>query len=853
MVLGGMAVAAATAAVWGFAVRGHASRLLPPKGPAAWVVYPSPFDTQIHPAAEVRAVFHRRFVMPRAPAAAMLEVRAFGRAAVSLNGARLPGSDAAAPDARQSGSWDVAGYLHPGDNAIAVEVANTLGPPALWLSLHGPDVALASDDTWDVSVEGATPRPVRRADNPVPVTDPALGGAPERTIDGLRACWPWVGLFAAVGAAVAAAGRRLGATRRRAAGPRAMGSIASLSPRGVFLGVVILWVLLFGNNLRTLVFPVGFDRRSHLNYIRYVQEHRAVPLANEGWEMHQPPLYYLTAAAVLSLAGLSPADHAAVAVLRLLGLALGLAQVALVFACLRLLFPDRPRAQVVGLVVAAFLPLHLYLYHYVTNETLTATLGTAAVYLCLRLLRDDAARPGRYALLGLVLGAGLLTKISALVPAGLALAVLAGRLMVRRERRPRAWFEGVALPAAVCVAVCGWYYARVWRHFGTPFVGSFDPASGFHWWQEPGYTTPRYLARFGRSLASPFFSGVHGFPDAIYSTLWGDGLWGGAGEKIARPPWNYGLMAAGYVLALMPTLAAILGAGLALAALVRRPRAEWFFLLGLALALGGALLYHYVRLPYYGHAKAFYGLAAVAVLCAQAGWAYDGLAGRWRILEIPLAAVLTAWALTSYGSFWVRGDSATARAWQGWMWAGRGNAVAAADCFRAALRADPRTVSARLGLAAILAGTGNGTGARQELERALEEEPSCAAAYLRLARLDVAEDQIALAVAHADRAAVLDPDDPEPLTVRAAALARRGDGAGEVRALRAAVDARPADGVTHHALAAALARQGEATSAQEEYRRAARLAPDRTDFRKDLARLPEPAAAGRTDPTNNGE
>ncbi len=128
VVLCGMAVAAATAAVWGFAVRGHASRLLPPKGPAAWVVSPSPFDTQIHPAAEVRAVFHRRFVVPRAPAAAMLEVRAFGRAVVSLNGARLPGSDAAAPDARQSGSWDVAGYLHPGDNAIAVEVASTLGP-----------------------------------------------------------------------------------------------------------------------------------------------------------------------------------------------------------------------------------------------------------------------------------------------------------------------------------------------------------------------------------------------------------------------------------------------------------------------------------------------------------------------------------------------------------------------------------------------------------------------------------------------------------------------------------------------------------------------------------------------------
>ena len=106
--------------------------------------------------------------------------------------------------------------------------------------------------------------------------------------------------------------------------------------------------------------------------------------------MYQPPLYYLIGAAILSACKLSINDPASVAVLRVLGAFFGIAQCVLVFLTLRLLLPVR--AALIGLLLAAFLPMHLYLAHYVTNEILAATLATLTIYLCLRVLKNETPR-----------------------------------------------------------------------------------------------------------------------------------------------------------------------------------------------------------------------------------------------------------------------------------------------------------------------------------------------------------------------------------------------------------------------------------------------------------------------------
>src|SRR4029077_10496755 len=116
------------------------------------------------------------------------------------------------------------------------------------------------------------------------------------------------------------------------------------------------------------------------------------------------------------------------------------------------------------------------------------------------------------------------------------------------------WLRTVGITLAVCLTFCGWHYIRIWHRFGRPFVGNWEAASGFSWWQDPGYRTAGDYVRFGQSLIAPLFSSFGGFADGMNSTLWGDALCGGMPDMISRPPWNYDLVVAGYLLALAPTL-----------------------------------------------------------------------------------------------------------------------------------------------------------------------------------------------------------------------------------------------------------------------------------------------------------
>ncbi len=298
--------------------------------------------------------------------------------------------------------------------------------------------------------------------------------------------------------------------------------------QGMALAVVAaLWLCLFWNNLLSLRSFLGFDSLAHVDYVDYIQKHGALPLADEGFEMYHPPLYYLVSAVVLKCCGLSVSDEAAVGVLQFLSLLLGTAQIVLIFASLRLVFPNRSGPQQTGLVLAAFTPVQLYMFQFVGNEPLFSVLGAGAIYLALRMLKDDKHRIRLPLALGFCLARALLTKITALLLIVVIAGTLAAQLVVQRRYAPRAWLRTLGAPLLVCLAVSGWHYARVWARFGTPLVNNVSKEFGFGHWDAPGYSNAEYFLRFGRSLQSPFFSVLYSFADGAYSTLWGDGVWGG--------------------------------------------------------------------------------------------------------------------------------------------------------------------------------------------------------------------------------------------------------------------------------------------------------------------------------------
>src|SRR5207249_380219 len=137
-----------------------------------------------------------------------------------------------------------------------------------------------------------------------------------------------------------------------------------------------------------------------------------------------------------------------------------------------------------GLALAALLPANMYLCHYLTNEILSTVLIAAGVYVCLRILASPQISLRQHVISGVVWGAALLAKTSAIVLLPVGLFALAWNLRAKGIKSASRWAIYLALTLVCCLAVCGWHYSRVAAHFGNPFIGNWDPQSGFNWWQQ---------------------------------------------------------------------------------------------------------------------------------------------------------------------------------------------------------------------------------------------------------------------------------------------------------------------------------------------------------------------------------
>ena len=618
------------ATLWWKCTRDPAFNFLPTDDRAEWIFFPSPLAGEIHPVAAIDTTFRRSFEMPTALKSARILFRGAKRVELRING-KVVGTPAI-------GNWkvlsevDASGFLNAGQNTIEARVFNEDAPPALWFCLTTDQVTLKSDQTWEASLAGSAWRSAALASIPRrPGPGNFLGGGETTAGVWPKVWWVW--------AALAVAALFLCIMVRRWFTGAADFSSTQLV---ILLGLVVLaWVTLFWNNTRLLGFNTGYDVQAHLAYIDYIQQRRALPLPNEGFETFQPPLYYLLSAAALSIAHLSITDQSAAPVLRALTMIFGIANFLFVFLSLRLLFPRQRGAQFAGLLLAAFLPMQLYLSHYVTNETLNAALASASIYIALRLLQAETAPLRESALLGVFVGAAILTKATSI----LLIPPIVGALAIKlwRQQAPLSlWLRTLGLPLAASL-------------IGAPVVSNFgrwNPALGFNFWQDPGFHTAADYFRFGRSLVAPLYSGFNSFADGIYSTLWGDGLCGGFRVPL-RPPWNYELVVAGYLIALLPTILALIGLATALNRLIRQSSVEWFLLLGYSGALALALVFVSLRVASYSVVKAFYALSALVPLSAFVASGFKTWAAFQPRLRLVVIAVLIFWALNSFASVWI--------------------------------------------------------------------------------------------------------------------------------------------------------------------------------------------------------
>jgi tetratricopeptide (TPR) repeat protein len=812
------AAAGALVWLWWTCVNRPDISFLPGRGSAEWIRYPTPAQGSSHPRIELNTAFRYRFTLSQVPRQASLRVAGFRRYAIALNGIQLGMPAERVAIWKQPDRFEVAEQLRAGQNEIDVNVFNSNGPPCLWLTLDTGTETIVTSERWESSCAGAAWQPARSAARPMPITSGSELAGGVSTARALQSCWPVLGPLAVL----SVAGWWLWCLRRR----------LPANARLLLLpGLAVGWVVLFANNLCALPDSYGFDASAHMAYVQYIMEHNALPLANEGYEMFQPPLYYAICAGLLKLCHLSLPQHAAVVVLRAFGMAIGLAQICLVWASLRLLFAGEEVVALWGTLFAACVPMLLYLSHYVTNEAFAAACATGCVFVCLRMLKSEALFARHYVILGCCLGLALLAKSSALlvVPAALGALLWRGFELARARPDARARFArvvgGVCLVLFVCFAVGGFHYVRMWMHFGAPLVGNWEPRLGYAYWQDEGYRTAPFFVRFGAALLHPWFSALNGFADGIYSTLFGDSLMGGTTGFVLRPPWNYELMSINYWLAALPAIAAGVGAVLAVRKFVRAPRPEWFLVLCLGFLGALALAHMTLVVPQAGGVKAFYALGALVPLCACVGWGMSWLLSLRARLQPVLVTWFSLWALSSVVALWIPHGSTRAILAQANALRGEARFPEAAAALNAGLEHEPNNLQIRSLLADTLMRLNDSDGALEQAQQVLRADPNSASARLVRGSLLEKRRQTAEALEDYRRAVELCPGGAEYWQPLARLLLEHGLFEDAARAARDGLTADPYNADLHYSLATAWQGRGETEAAAPQFLLAARLKP----------------------------
>lgn len=578
--------------------------------------------------------YRKRFKLANGPANAVLTVQAVRSASVMIDGRMILPYN---PDLNE---WKTPrsvaiGDLSPGDHEILIRVFNENGPAVLLAYCKACNVF--TGEGWEASADGIAWRPAMRAARTKELELPREFPATYRALLSLAPFY--VPLFLCVFLATLvfpSRGRML----------RGM----SLSPSAVRWVLLGLWAALAMNNIMKIDLGLGYDADAHYDYILHVSRTWSVPLATQGWQMFQSPLYYFISAVFYVFFSLFSDKVTAGYLLRVVPLLCGALQVELCYRAATSVFPDRKDLRIIGTVLGGLLPMNIYISHFAGNEPLAGLLSAAVLVMGVSFLQmKDPPTTRQWLLLGVTLGLALLSKVTAVLLV-LPLLLLIYSLSAAKEGRHRKAWSGGLVAFSTALIVSGWYFLRNWMELGTPFLGGWE---SFPWWQDPGYRTAHDLLSFGISLSHPIYSAIHGFWDSIYSTFWLDGFLSSADLFTENPPpWNYTFMLSGTLLSLVPSAAIVFGM-MRTFARPSRSMGNGTLLCGFSIFFYFAvLLYLYISLPIYSTAKATYTLGLIPCYVVMG---LTGLEPLMRILSVRafLYAVLSCWAVSAYLSFFI--------------------------------------------------------------------------------------------------------------------------------------------------------------------------------------------------------
>jgi hypothetical protein len=640
-VIGGFAFVAVIAAlILGFETLrvGEGVVFITDSGSGRWIRMARPSRPEAHPILRHSVEFRTHFETASNLDHARLEFRAVKAASIRLDGTIVHRETLDDTDWRRRRTVEL-GPVAAGPHVLSVRVSSDATPALLWAD--SDDLPLSTGLGWRVIAAHRDWQPVVLAS----LRPPAFAFSREfpHVARAFRDSLPWltaVLLLVAFSSAWA----------RTRDGP---GIIAWWTPARVRWALIAAWGVLAINNIASVPAYVGLDVDLHLDYLRYLMEHHRIPIATQGGEMMQAPLAYLIMAPIYAGLVSFLAEPTATQLLRVIPMACSIAQVELAYRAVRMVYPARADLQVLGTLLGGLLPMHFYLGHAVANEPVAGITGGIVVLLGMKLsLRTEAPDQRSLAWLGGAFGLALLSKVTAVLLGPPLLAVLA-----LRSRSLRNAVSNASIVFGIAFVLAGWYYLRNLVLMGSPFRGTWNADVGHGWWQEPGFRMPSQFFRFGEALEHPFYSAGVGFWDGLYSTLWLDGFLSGIASRELAPPWNYTPMLAGAWLALLPTLALVLGAARSLArgegAGGPDVRAAQRFAVACIAFYLAAVVFLNLRVPFYCHAKASYLAATTPGIAVIGAAGFDRLA-RGTTRRALVHGGMACWVVAVYASFFVR-------------------------------------------------------------------------------------------------------------------------------------------------------------------------------------------------------
>jgi 4-amino-4-deoxy-L-arabinose transferase-like glycosyltransferase len=235
------------------------------------------------------------------------------------------------------------------------------------------------------------------------------------------------------------------------------------------------FVFLLGALLRTSMswtYPRSwaFDYSDHWDVVKWILRHGQIPQVEALREAFHPPFFYVTSALWLKLGGTAEQ-------LVIEPIACGIIRLGLIWWGLEIYLAHSRAARLSALALAAVMAASVHVDGMVHPEALNGLWTTSAMLLAAAGFRSSGKARWRFACAaGVILGVGMLTKISAsIVVAAVGVAAAGEFFWQRRELRAKVF---ALLPwgatLALCVAICGWYFARNVRDYHKVFLTSFD-------------------------------------------------------------------------------------------------------------------------------------------------------------------------------------------------------------------------------------------------------------------------------------------------------------------------------------------------------------------------------------------